>query len=89
MSLVRFIRCIILKQDENQVCLAKNEWPAFLATLQLLVTWPAVISITCLFFSKKKNQSQLLVFDLNLGVLGHPSQARALDFLFLYFYIFF
>jgi hypothetical protein len=28
---------------------------AFLATLQLLVTSPAVISITCLFFSKKKN----------------------------------
>jgi hypothetical protein len=70
MSLVRFIRCIILKQDENQVCLAKNVRPGFLATLQKLVTWPAVISITCLFFSKKKNQSQLLVFDLNLGVLA-------------------
>jgi hypothetical protein len=38
-----------------------------------------------LIFFKKKNQSQLLVFDLNLGVLGHPSQARALD---LFFYIF-
>jgi len=50
MSSVRFIPCIILKQDENQVCLAKNVWPGFFGNP----------SIACNFASSDKHH--LLIF---------------------------